>query len=103
MKKITMKAAAAFESGRNFSESNTFVGISFEGGALPSARMYLFGNCIAERDAQARVYICACGWKTNTTKERLNALRGVNINQKNYKWYLNGKEWNGGRVCLQEW
>lgn len=29
------------------------------------------------------------------TKERLNALQGVNIVQKNFVWYLNGKEWNG--------
>lgn len=103
MRKITIKAAAAFESGRNFSESNTFVGISFEGGELPNAKLFLFGNCIAERDAKGRVYICACHWQSNTTKERLNALRGVDIRQKNYQWYLNGKPWNGERVCLQEW
>lgn len=29
------------------------------------------------------------------TKERLNGLEGVNICQKDWQWYLNGKERNG--------
>jgi len=28
-------------------------------------------------------------------RERLNALNGVSIAQKNFVWYLNGKEWDG--------
>ena len=35
------------------------------------------------------------GWSSNTTKERLNGLTGVNIWQKDFVWYLNGEEWNG--------
>lgn len=35
------------------------------------------------------------GYATVTTKERLNALEGVGIQQKKGKWYLNGVEWNG--------
>ena len=38
------------------------------------------------------------GYKTNTTKERLNGIPGVCIQQKKGVWYLNGKEmldgWN---------
>lgn len=35
------------------------------------------------------------GWATPPTKERLNALDGVSIQQKKGKWYLNGVEWSG--------
>lgn len=103
MKKITMKAAAAFENRKRFSENNTCVEICFCGGEKPSAKMYLFGNLIAELDAQGRLWIDSCGWQTSTTKERLNGLQGVSITQKNWKWYLNGREWNGGRVCVNDW
>jgi hypothetical protein len=56
--------------------------------------IYLHGNKIAEW-RETGVYITNCGWFTNTTKDRLNALRGVSIKQIKGAWYLNGKEWNG--------
>ena len=39
--------------------------------------------------------ITDAGLPTVTTKDRLNALPGVSINQKNGKWFLNGKLWDG--------
>jgi hypothetical protein len=56
--------------------------------------LYLFGYAIAEWRGKD-LYITAAGWKTNTTKERLNGLPGVNIYQKDFEWYLNGKVWDG--------
>jgi len=32
---------------------------------------------------------------SQTTKTKLNALPKVDIQQRNYKWYLNGAEWDG--------
>ena len=39
--------------------------------------------------------ITNCGWETATTKERLNALPNVRIQQKKGIWYLNDVEWDG--------
>jgi hypothetical protein len=62
----------------------------------------LHGNAIAYRynDPQRTLSITNCGWESNTTKERLNALPNVNIVQKNWIWYLNGKEWNGELIDI---
>jgi len=35
------------------------------------------------------------GWASNTTKERLNGLPHVRVQQKNWNWFLNGVEWDG--------
>lgn len=85
MRKITQQITAHFLTCNpaNIGNSHT------DGKAL-----YLHGNKIAEyRDGQ--LHITAAGWKTNTTKERLNALPGVSINQKAGQWYLNGEPWDG--------
>lgn len=39
--------------------------------------------------------ITNAGWKSNTTKERLNGLPNVSIQQKKGEWFLNGTAWNG--------
>jgi hypothetical protein len=67
--------------------------------------LYLFGNKIAEWRKDG-LYISNGGYNatdrhgneltgSKTTKDRLNSLPGVNINQSKCKWYLNGNEWNG--------
>lgn len=56
--------------------------------------MFLHGNLIAST-SKGNLIIKNCGFFTKTTKERLNALRGVNVVQKNFNWILNGKKWNG--------
>lgn len=90
MRVITFKAVRAFNNGRKFKQSNTEVRIE---GDMVS--LYLHNNKIAERSPNG-FYITNAGWASNTTKERLNGLDGVSIYQKNWNWYLNGKEWNGG-------
>jgi hypothetical protein len=62
----------------------------------------LHGNEIAYlyNDPNKTLSISNCGWFTPTTKERLNALPNVHIQQKNYIWYLNGKEWNGDLIDI---
>lgn len=90
MRKITQQAVDAFMTGYSFKSGNTKV-ISY--GDLIS--LYLHGNLIAIKSAATGIIISTDGWATNTTKERLNGIPGVNIQQKSRKWFLNGKEWNG--------
>ena len=68
--------------------------------------LYLHGNAIAFRynateGTKKQLLITNCGWFSNTTKERLNALPNVHIQQKNFVWYLNGKEWNGQKIDIK--
>ena len=58
--------------------------------------LYLFDNKIAEHRDDG-MYITNCGWESKTTKERLNGLPDVRINQFKKKWYLNGEVWDGSR------
>lgn len=95
MRKITNNAVNAFMSARpnngNYSESNTKVSA-----ADNDVYMYLHGNIIAIRNFDTGIIrVSNAGWFSNTTKERLNGLPNVRIQQKQGKWYLNGTEWNG--------
>lgn len=92
MKIVTEKAVTCFRNGGNATFNNTRV--VTENGV---SKMYLFGNLIAilEHDKGGVMRISNAGWDTNTTKERLNGLPNVRINQKNFEWYLNGEKWNG--------
>lgn len=66
------------------------------------SRMLLHDNCIATFDHQESILsISNCGWFTPTTKERLNALPNVSIQQKNFVWYLNGSEWDGNKITIK--
>jgi hypothetical protein len=89
MKKVTKKAVSNFLAQKPFKLQNTTVETLGE-----SSYLYLHGNRIAKLN-NGELFISNCGYFTNTTKERLNALPGVSIHQKRFKWYLNGKEWNG--------
>ena len=96
MRQITYDAIRAFENGYNFKRGNTRVIVGHDGVEY-SVRLLLHGNLIAERTSNG-VYIQDGGWQSNTTKERLNGLSGVNIVQRNWVWYLNGEAWNGGFI-----
>jgi hypothetical protein len=88
MRKITAQAADAFKAGHAFKLSNTRVEIR-----NGEAFLYLHDNMIAHK-AGDQLYITHCGWKTPTTKERLNAVldafRLPRLKQKDYTWYLVG-------------
>ena len=107
MRKITKKALMHFNNEFTFSSGNTSVkcaygkynGIDFSENEELTI-LSLHGNDIAikcrnKNTGKLRLFITNCGWFSNTTKERLNALPNVNIYQKNWNWYLNGNEWNG--------
>lgn len=96
MRKITKESVNAFINGKYFNSGNTSVqhreGMSF---------FYLHGNCIATLKNN-ELYISHCGWRSNTTKERLNGILSafdiIPIYQKAFNWYLNGKVFEGNAI-----
>ena len=97
MRKITQETIENFYNAKKFNKANMQVEV------LPNVTiMKLHGNAIAYlyNDVKRTLSITNCGWESNTTKERLNALNGVSINQKNFVWYLNGKEWDGKLIDI---
>lgn len=90
MKKITKKSVEALQTNSSYKGKNTVVS---------KGKMYLHDNLIAEK-INTDLFIDACGWLSNTTKERLNGLEGVHIIQRNFKWFLNGQEWDGTKIKI---
>ena len=100
MRKITEESTKAFYNKGTLNKQN--MSVFFDRYDYKS-RMLLHNNCIATYDHQENILnINSCGWFTPTTKERLNALKGVNIQQKDFKWYLNGIEWNGNNINIKQ-
>ncbi len=97
-RKITAKAVQSFMNAKAFKSSNTEVKV------LPNVTvLVLHGHEIAFRynDPNRTLSITNCGWFTNVTKERLNALPSVNICQKRGQWYLNGNVWDGKLIDVK--
>jgi len=97
MRQITKESINAFLNAKKFNKQNMSVQV------LPNVTILkLHGNSIAYlyNDPNKTLSISNCGWFTPTTKERLNALPNVHIQQKNFKWFLNGKEWNGNLIDI---
>ena len=95
MRTLTKNALNCFYNKENGNFSNTSV--ITEGNIT---KMFLFGNLIAKLEND-KLFITNAGWKSNTTKERLNGLKGVNIFQKNGEWFLNGEKWNGKLIEIK--
>ena len=96
MRKITEAAIRAFYNRTNFKRGNTRVEVN----ELNESRLILHGHTIAYMD-ETKVLISNCGYFTNTTKERLNGLSGVNIVQRDFEWFLNGELWNGEKTLIE--
>ena len=94
MRNITSDSILAFNHNEKFSNSNTVVRIESN-----FTKLLLHGNLIAGKDIKG-FFIDSCCYKTNTTKERLNGLTGVSIQQKKGLWYLNGQLWNGQKIYI---
>lgn len=102
MRQVTQNAINSFIQFEDCKDGNTEVlhKAMLKNGKYPKGDhfivMELHGHEIAAMDSRGHsLYITNAGWQTNTTKERLNGLNGVSIQQKRGVWYLNGKEWNG--------
>ena len=98
MRKITSEAVYAFENARKFKKGNMSVEV------MPNVTvMKLYGNAIAYlyNDPERTLSITSAGWFTDTTKERLNGLKGVHIRQHKWDWYLNGEVWDGKLIDVR--
>ena len=91
MRKITKEAVNNFLSREPFKKSNMEVDQCYG-----QFRLKLHGNTIAVLDELGVLSVSNAGWASNTTKERLNGIPGVRVHQKNWTWFLNGQEWDGG-------
>jgi hypothetical protein len=89
MRKITKQAVQHFLDGKCFNSGNTLVIAK-----TYNTFLFLHGHLIAQIGDNG-LEITNAGWFSNVTKERLNGLPNVSIYQRNFKWYLNGKEWDG--------
>jgi hypothetical protein len=90
MRKITQEAVSKFLNREAFRKSNMIV--EQDGSVW---KLKLHRNTIATIDELGVLSVSNAGWRSNTTKERLNGLPGVRVNQKNWSWFLNGEEWDG--------
>ena len=94
MKRISELAVNAFLKGQEFYRDNTKVIVTDK-----EVQLTLFGNCIAKRNAEG-TFISDAGWRTNTTKERLNcllyALNAGRLYQVKGRWYLDDEPWYDG-------
>ena len=91
MRKVTQQAVEAFMNGYNFKSGNTEV---------RNNAMYLHGNKIAEWRGD-ELWITNAGWSINVTKERLNGIPCVSVQQSRWVWFLNGEEWDGQWIKVE--
>lgn len=92
MRKITLEAVQAFDDGVSFKKDNTRV-VVFDDDS--SVSLVLHGGEIARKYSNGDLFVQTAGYPSNTTKERLNGIAGVSVNQKKGEWYLNGEKWDG--------
>ena len=97
MRKITLEASKAFWDKTSFKKLNTDVRICINYTNIKKVKMLLFGYLIAEahikNNIEEDLMIRDAGFKTQTTKERLNGLLEVGnipykIKQIKREWYL---------------
>lgn len=86
MRNITEECTRAFWDDRAINMGNTKVTFDINDNTL----LKLHDNIIAIKGEKS-IVISSCGWRTNTTKERLNGALGVasfGIYQKKGIWYV---------------
>lgn len=94
MRKIEKMMIECVKYGKDMSLSNTIVKNDDK-----HTYVYLHGNLIFARNNETgKKMYSNCGWCTNVTKSRLNAL-GAGITQRNYVWYgADGTPWQNGSL-----
>tara|TARA_R110000744_G_C19371770_1_gene563268 strand:+ start:88833 stop:89135 length:303 start_codon:yes stop_codon:yes gene_type:complete len=99
MHKVTHQAVNAFNNNQAFKSGNTTVELSPLGYMVV---MKLHGHAIARKDIEkGTIEVTSAGWETTTTKERLNGLNGIKVNQKSGQWYLNGNAWHDSSIWTE--
>ena len=91
MRKIEAKMCEAIRNRKDWCQANTQVSYN---DLTKCAQIYLHGHQIATVDHNTNaVKLSSCGYTTNTTKSRLNALLnevkyGCRVFQKNWEWFV---------------
>ena len=91
MRQIEKQMNFALSNKGNWSKDNTRVEFN---DSTNCSTVFLHGHSIATYDhALKAVKISSCGWETNTTKSRLNAILqevkpGCGVFQKNFDWFV---------------
>ena len=93
MRQITRDIVRAFESRNSLRIDNS---------RTDGQSLWLFNNRIADWRADG-LWITNSGWKSVTTKERLNGLTGISIQQVRGNWFLNGRAWDGEWINVDAW
>ena len=103
MRKIEREMIQAIIDRRSFTKANTSVslytsatqmGCGLDTDSASEMRVYLHGHHIASYTDKGQLYINHQGWKTRTTKSRLNALVKHVLGdmscifQKNFEWFV---------------
>ena len=92
MRKIERQMNFAISNKGDWSSSNTRVEYNNN---TNCSSIYLHGHQIATYEHNLKaVKLSSCGWQTNTTKSRLNAILdevkwGCKVFQKNFDWFVN--------------
>jgi len=101
MRKVSQTIINAFLANAEAKHGNSSVTIENDPSVGRVVYLKLHGNKIARKPIGSPTFeISNAGWFSNTTKERLNGLPGVSINQKNFEWFLNGSRWNGEWISI---
>jgi hypothetical protein len=95
MRKITEESVNAFYGNKRFKKRNMEVYV----GEF-STQLRLFGHTIAILNDNGVLEITTCGYNTNTTRERLSALKDVTVRTKLGQLYLNGEKWDGKLITV---
>jgi hypothetical protein len=101
MRVIEHQMISAIKQKKNWKNNNTRVeviesGIQYTPGFSRTINVYLHGHRIATLVDDLSVVVNSCGWRTTTTKSRLNAIlrefTNNGIYQSKFEWYLNNGE-----------
>jgi hypothetical protein len=96
MRKIEREMIEAIKTKKPYNNDNTEV--SIREGIL---RVYLHGHLIAQIE-ESELFLTDCGYKTKTTKSRLNCLLShfgfPVLYSKNYQWYIGDDMWQGNKI-----
>jgi hypothetical protein len=95
MRKIEREMTAAIANRSDWCKSNTMVRTTVAG----DTHVYLHGNLITTIRNNGDMILSSCGWHSNTTKSRLNAilktfLSGIGVWQKDFEWYIGRSQAN---------
>lgn len=97
-RKVSISAAQAFNLKKPGSYGNTKVTLDKQG----NASLILFGNRIAIRTSDERLFITTCGWNTVTTLSRLNEIGSFRVRHQRGTLIINNTTWDGRWVEVVE-